>query len=332
MTRPDFVCPQCHGVLETRSNAYHCAACNRPFPVVLGIADFRLHPDPYISFDDEYRKAERLAHAAVDKTFEELLRYYWEITPDVSRQAAERYVRYAAQGKERGLACFEAMDARLQRRWRGDSLLEVGCGTGGLLLPAAERFSSVVGSDIAFRWLVIARKQLEETGSDAVLVCCSAERLPFTNARFDAVVGLHVLEHSQDPAAVIANSARVLKSGGRCLFPTPNRYSLGPEPCVRVWGVGFLPRRFMGRYVQWVKGMPYRHIRLLSWFELRRYLRAAGFAHWRIDPHRFAECELRAASPRLRTLVRLYHALLTIPGMPQLMRLLGPMHQITASK
>ena len=60
MTRPEFVCPQCHGVLETGSNAYHCATCNRLFPVVLGIADFRLHPDPYISFDDEYRKAERL--------------------------------------------------------------------------------------------------------------------------------------------------------------------------------------------------------------------------------------------------------------------------------
>ena len=332
MMQMHFVCPQCRGSLETQPHAHVCAACNRSYPVVLGIADFRLYPDPYISFDDEYRKAERLAEAAKDRSFEELLRFYWEITPDVPREAAERYVRYAAQGKERGDACFEAMDARLQRRWQGDALLEIGCGTGGLLLPAATRFSNVVGSDNAFRWLVIACKQLEETGSDAVLVCCSAERLPFSNTCFDAVVGLHVLEHTQDPAAVIADSARVLKSGGHCLFPTPNRYSLGPEPCVRVWGVGFLPRHLMGRYVQWVKGVPYRHIRLLSWFELRRYLRAAGFAQWRIDPHRFAECELRAASPCLRVLVRLYHAILAIPGMPQLMRLLGPMHQISARK
>ena len=332
MMQMHFVCPQCRGSLETQPHAHVCAACNRSYPVVLGIADFRLYPDPYISFDDEYRKAERLAEAAKDRSFEELLRFYWEITPDVPREAAERYVRYAAQGKERGDACFEAMDARLQRRWQGDARLEIGGGTGGLLLPAATRFSNVVGSDIAFRWLVIACKQLEETGSDAVLVCCSAERLPFSNTCFDAVVGLHVLEHTQDPAAVIADSARVLKSGGHCLFPTPNRYSLGPEPCVRVWGVGFLPRHLMGRYVQWVKGVPYRHIRLLSWFELRRYLRAAGFAQWRIDPHRFAECELRAASPCLRVLVRLYHAILAIPGMPQLMRLLGPMHQISARK
>lgn len=332
MIHPPFVCPQCHGALETQPHTHICAACNRSYPVVLGIPDFRLQPDPYINFDDEYRKAERLTEAAAGRSFEDLLRFYWEITPDVPRQAAERYVRYAAQGKERGVACFEAMDVRLQQRWQGNALLEIGCGVGGLLLPAAMRFNNVVGSDIAFRWLIIARKQLEQEGSDVPLVCCAAEQLPFADARFDAVVGLHVLEHSQDPGAVIADSARVLKSGGRCLFPTPNRYSLGPEPCVRVWGAGFLPRRFMSRYVQWVRGVPYRHIRLLSLFELRRYLRAAGFAQWRIDPHRFAACELRAVTPGLRLLARLYHALLMIPGVPQLMRLVGPMLQITASK
>ena len=332
MMHPHFVCPQCHGALETPQDAYLCAACARRYPVVLGIPDFRLQPDPYIGFDDEYRKAERLAEAAPSRSLEDLLRFYWEITPGVPRQAVERYVRYAAQSKERGAACFEAMDARLRQRWQGDALLEIGCGVGGLLLPAATRFGNVAGSDIAFRWLVIARKQLEDAGSEALLVCCAAERLPFASARFDAVVGLHVLEHCQDPGAAIADTARVLKSGGRCFFPTPNRYSVGPEPCVRVWGVGFLPRRFMSRYVQWVTGVPYRHIRLLSLFELRGYLRTAGFAQWHIDPHRFAQCELRAATPGLRLLARLYHALLAIPGMPQLMRLLGPMHQVTASK
>ena len=329
---PQLICPQCHGGVETKVQSYVCVGCNRTYPVVLGIADFRLLPDPYISFDEEYRKAERLAEAASNRSFEDLLRFYWEITPDVPRQAAERYVRYAAQGKERGAACFETMDTRLQRRWQGNHLLEVGCGVGGLLLPAASRFGNVVGSDIAFRWLVIARKQLVEAGSDALLVCCAAEKLPFASAHFDAVVGLHMLEHCQDPGAVIAESARVLKSGGYCLFPTPNRFSLGPEPCVRVWGVGFLPRRFMSRYVQWMKGVPYRHIRLLSWFELRRFLSLAGFTEWSIDPHRFAACELRGATPGLRMLGRLYHLTLAIPGMAQVMRLLGPMHQVTARK
>lgn len=329
---PPFVCPQCHGTLESKPKAFVCPACDRIYPVILGIPDFRLQPDPYISFSDEYCKAERLAEAAERLSFEDLLRFYWEITPDVPRHAAERYVRYAAQSQARGAACLEAMDERLRQSWKGDALLEIGCGVGGLLLPAAVRFNTVVGSDIAFRWLVIARKQLAEAGSNALLVCCAAERLPFADTSFDALVGLHVLEHSQDPSAVIHDGARVLKPGGRCLFPTPNRYSLGPEPCVRVWGVGFLPRRFMSRYVQWVKGVPYRHIRLLSLFELRRFLRAARLAQWRVDPHRFSACELRVATPGLRLLARLYHALLAIPGGSLLMRCLGPMHQITARK
>src|ERR1700730_2533138 len=110
---PHFVCPQCHDGLETQPNAYWCPACYRTYRVVLGIPDFRLRPDPYISFDDEYRKAECLAQAPESRSCADLLRFYWEITPDVPRHAAQRYVHYAAQGKERGAACLEAMDVRL---------------------------------------------------------------------------------------------------------------------------------------------------------------------------------------------------------------------------
>lgn len=328
----DYACPKCRGPVEAAADAWHCRACARRYPVVCGIADFRLAPDPYISFDDEYRKAERIARAAETRSFAELVRYYWSITPDVPAPQVERYVAYAVAGEARGAACLESMDPLLDAPWQGGALLEVGCGTGGLLLPAVARFSRVVGADIALRWLVIARKRLQERGIDAQLVCCSADRLPFADGVFDAVVGLHMLEHSGRPGAVLAESARVLGPGGRCLFPTPNRYSLGPEPCVRVWGVGFLPRRWMSAYVQWMRGVPYRHIRLLSAFELGRFLRAAGFARYGIEPQRFAECELAAATPLLRTLVRAYHLLLRVPGMTSLMRLVGPMHQVWATR
>lgn len=328
----DYACPKCRGPVEAAPDAWLCRACARRYPVVCGIPDFRLAPDPYISFDDEYRKAERIARAAETLGFAELVRYYWSITPDVPAPQVDRYVAYAVAGEARGSACLESMDATLGARWQGAALLEVGCGTGGLLVPAAARFGRVVGSDIALRWLVIAQKRLAECGANAQLVCCSADRLPFAAGTFDALAGLHVLEHSEDPAAVLAESARVLQPGGHCLFPTPNRYSLGPEPCVRVWGVGFLPRRWMSGYVKWLRGVPYRHIRLLSSFELGRFLRAAGFARYGIEPQRFAACELAAASPLLRALARAYHLLLRVPGMAILMRLVGPMHQVWATR
>src|SRR5262249_12587002 len=114
------------------------------------------------------------------------------------------------------------------------------------------------------------------------LVCCDAEHLPFPAEQFDDIVASDVLEHSREQARLLAESARVVKPSGTLFLVTQNRFTLRPEPCVRVWGVGFLPRKWMGPYVRWVRKIPYEHVRLLSYFELRRLLCAAGFQAVRI--------------------------------------------------
>jgi SAM-dependent methyltransferase len=189
----------------------------------------------------------------------------------------------------------------------------------------------VVGADIALRWLIIAKKRLGE-GKSVVLVCCSAEHLPFPDGAFDGVVGLHVLEHTQDRQAVLSETARTLRPGGWYCFLTPNRFSLGPEPCVRVWGVGFLPRSLAGKYVRLVKGMPYRHIRLLSRFELRRLLSRSGLRGWTISPPPIAACEQRAVARFGRVLIRLYHTLRRLPGFSFLLQIFGPFLQVVGQK
>lgn len=52
---------------------------------------------------------------------------------------------------------------------------------------------------------------------------CSAEKIPYASATFDAVVSDNVLEHLDEPDIVFAEVARVLKPGGVFLFKTPNR-------------------------------------------------------------------------------------------------------------
>lgn len=327
----DFCCPGCRGSLVLEDEAYRCPACERRYPILFGIPDFRLVPDPYISFEEEYRKARRLAAEAERLSFEEMVRFYWEITPDVPRALADRYVRYAVSGEERGTAALETMDGHLGRRWSGDVVLEIGCGTGGFLLAARQRFRVVVGADIALRWLVVTRRRLAAADAPITLVCCSATRLPFPDRAFDGVVGLHVLEHAEDQPAVLAEAARTLRRGGGvCVLATPNRWSLGPEPCVRVWGVGFVPRALAARYVWLLKGVPYRHIRLLSYLELRRLLARSGLREWVVFPPPIAECELRTLSGLARVLARLYQRLRRLPGFSLAFRLFGPILQVVA--
>lgn len=327
-----YRCPQCRGPLRSDTRAYRCTSCARNYPIVLGIPDFRLTPDPYISFASEYEKARRLEEAGKTRSFEALVRHYWEITPDVPRAAVERYVRYTLGGTQRGHEFLRHIDEHLGQQWTGETFMEIGCGTGGLLLEARRRFALLVGTDIALRWLIIARKRLVEAGQPVALACCSAERLPFPDRVFDGVVGQHVLEHMQNPQAALLETARTLKPEGVCAFATPNRFSLGPEPCVRVWGVGFLPRRLAGPYVRLVKGIPYRHIRLLSWFDLRRLLARSGFRRWHIAPSRIMECEQQAVSSAARKLIRVYHALLALPVFSLLSCVFGPSLQVVGRK
>ena len=49
-----------------------------------------------------------------------------------------------------------------------------------------------------------------------------AETLPFPSESFDAVVLTEVIEHVDDPDAVLAEARRVLKPDGRCLVSAPN--------------------------------------------------------------------------------------------------------------
>src|SRR5205823_5562185 len=105
-------------------------------------------------------------------------------------------------------------------------VLDLGTRTGGLLMAAAEHGHKTIGIDIAFRWLIIARKRLEEAGQSAQLVCCCAEFLPFRDRSFDVVLAENVLEHAAQQRQLIEETHRVLKPGGIFFATTWNRLAL----------------------------------------------------------------------------------------------------------
>ena len=109
------------------------------------------------------------------------------------------------------------------------------------------------------------------------------------------MTAVSLLEHASDAAAVVKECARVTKNGGRTFVLTTNRFSIAPEPHVRVWGVGFLPRSWMPAYVKWRRGIAYENKRLLSIFELRRFLKAAAFDSIRFSLPVFMDADVKHA-------------------------------------
>jgi ubiquinone/menaquinone biosynthesis C-methylase UbiE/uncharacterized protein YbaR (Trm112 family) len=297
-------CPVCIQPLARASDTLTCESCSRSFPIVLGIPDLRLYEDPLIPKMDDYRKGEKLQRAAESMSFAELVAYYWTLPtyPPTPADLSARFVHHVLSDEGR-IAGWE------QALGQGQTLLDVGCGAGVLVRVAHRRFKHVVGVDVGFRWLVVARRGLEEAGLQSRLVCACADHLPFPDATFDAVSSVALLEHMPDARAALGEFARVQKSAGRTVVWTSNRFSLAPEPHVRVWGVGFLPRRWMPTYVRWRRGLAYTGKTLLSRFELSRAARRVGYEHCEFRLPAVAAQDLEYAGPGGRRAARLYDAM-----------------------
>lgn len=324
-----FVCPRCRGALSARpagpgDGAYACEVCQLDFPVVFGIPDLRLRPDPYLDLEADRAKGLRLAERYEGSTARELTEYYWELTPEVPREMARRFLRHSEAAEERGRRLLEgARDTRGTRAARG-AFLELGCRAGGVLLAAAPHYSSVTGIDIAFRWLVVARKRLEERGIPGTLVCCSADALPFADETFDCVVAENVLEHTARPDALVSEAHRATRSGGLFLGVTWNRFALAAEPHVGLWGVGFLPRPWMEGFVRWRRGVPYRHIRLVSVRELRRLLASAPFDGAQLSLPELSSSQIEGLSGWARVRARVYNRVRRWPLVRSLLLRIAP--------
>ncbi|MBM3557269.1 MAG: metalloregulator ArsR/SmtB family transcription factor [Alphaproteobacteria bacterium] len=113
------------------------------------------------------------------------------------------------------VAVEKALVALLPGRQLGD-LIDIGTGTGRILELLAPRLRSGVGVDVSRDMLAVARAQLELAGIDKCRTRLGdMYALPFPPASFDVATIHQVLHYADDPAAAIAEAARVLKPEGR---------------------------------------------------------------------------------------------------------------------
>jgi ubiquinone/menaquinone biosynthesis C-methylase UbiE/uncharacterized protein YbaR (Trm112 family) len=260
-----LVCPACRGAVSRADDAYRCDGCARNFPVRYDIPDFRLAPDPYISVEREMEKIDRFMEKK--SSFDEMVRAYYSITPESPANLHSHYMHAMEAAIVRGAGIISKLREKFPESPH-DSILDLGCGTGGMTIAASRSSGNAIGVDVALRWLVMGKQRLAEAGIDAPLVCANAESLPFRDGVFGAVVADSVLEHVRDAGAMRDECLRVLEPKGAFFFVTNNRFSLLPEPHVRLFGFGFLPRQIMESVAWTVRKTPYK-ARLHSRSELR---------------------------------------------------------------
>ncbi len=205
----------------------------------------------------------------------------WPTLVDL-REAEER------QERERFARLGRVLGGGLRGR-----LLNVGCGTGGFNVVAAEAGVRPVGVDADAEAIGICAMK-----RGGAFVRAVAERLPFPDGRFDVVYCFSAIEHVESVERTVAEMVRVTRTGGLVYVHTPNAWSWYEGHYKLLW-VPFLPRP-LGRLYLRMRGRPSAYLgtlRRLTPTALRRAFARVGVRDLRFHddaPPRESRGPLRA--------------------------------------
>lgn len=137
----------------------------------------------------------------------------------------------AMLGRERA---FREKLLRLAQLDAGESVLDVGCGTGSLAIAAKRQVGptgTVCGIDASPEMLARAKRKARKVGADIVFQNAFAQVLPFAAAQFDVGLSTVMLHHLPRPARrqCVGEIRRVLKPGGRVLVVDFAKTALKPR-------------------------------------------------------------------------------------------------------
>lgn len=98
-------------------------------------------------------------------------------------------------------------------------MLEIGVGTGALLMELAKGGAEVIGVDHSLAMLEEARRRVSESGvCDVELRLGEMAHLPVADSSIDCVIANMALHHAADPLTVMLEIRRILTMGGLFLI------------------------------------------------------------------------------------------------------------------
>lgn len=156
-----------------------------------------------------------------------------------------------------GASHLQSLPALVDDQW---IVGDLGCGTGQVAAALAPFVTRVIAVDRSGEMLQAARRRVRDAGNVEVRRG-DLEALPIADGELDAATLLLVLHHIPDPAAALAEAARVLRGGGRLVISDmlPHEHEEYRQQMGHVW-LGFADD------------------------QLRRLLASAGFDRIRITP------------------------------------------------
>jgi 2-polyprenyl-3-methyl-5-hydroxy-6-metoxy-1,4-benzoquinol methylase len=210
-------------------------------------------------------------------------------TPEPTAKDAVAYHRELAAGWEQRYQ-KPAFKARLRaieeclagRDLHGQHWLDAGCGSGTLARYLFEDGADVLGVDAAEEMITLARELAiamhdEPTRQLRFEHITTIAHLPLADQSLDGILCSSVLEYVPDPAACLAEFARVVRPGGLVVVSVANRNSLVRKAQLAAHRLG----RILGQ--RWCAFLDYSHNDYAA-AGFRRVLNEHGFTPGKVIP------------------------------------------------
>jgi 2-polyprenyl-3-methyl-5-hydroxy-6-metoxy-1,4-benzoquinol methylase len=149
------------------------------------------------------------------------------LDPAAERERLDRVAVNSTYAEGANGAMIAYLARVFDRHWRGRRCLELGPAEGLLTDRLSRRFEELVLVDGSTRFCT----ELRERFPSAEVVCSLFEEYQPTR-RFDAIVLGHVLEHVEDPTALLRRAHDWLEPGGRVYAAVPNARSVHRQAAV----------------------------------------------------------------------------------------------------
>lgn len=194
------------------------------------VRDRRAGVSSYYRFNGELAERESaLLHALKEAVDDALLRDDERRLPGIlaKRARAEGWADTVAGDMERHYSpgrTWEALARAMTQLVDAGDVLDIASGDGVLAELLAPSARSIVCVDASQRVVGAARERLKDLANVEV-VAGDMHALDFGSRRFDLILLTHALTYSENPAAVIAGAARLLKNGGRLLAATLGKHA-----------------------------------------------------------------------------------------------------------
>ena len=156
----------------------------------------------------------------------------------------------------------------LNEAWRGERVLDLGCGAGRFVAALRAEGADPVGVELSEGALERARRNVP--GADLRLLGADGT-IPLDDSSVDLVWCSEVLEHVPDTSHALSEVRRVLRTGGRLLVTTPYHG--------RVRDMAIALARFEAHFDPLGQ-----HVRFYTRRSLARALEATGFARVSTQP------------------------------------------------